>query len=82
MEGSEKLEEMSERLHRAIQNSLRTTDSFTKYNRSQFLVMLVGTNEENCQIAINRIVNNFSKEHKSWAHRLECSVASLLDVVV
>lgn len=80
MESSDKLDEMAEGLHNAIKNSLRRCDSFTKYNRSQFLVMLVGTNEENCQIAIDRIVNNFVKEHKNWAGHLECSVSSLLDV--
>lgn len=81
MEFSERLDDMSERLHQAIQNSLRTSDSFTKYNRSQFLVLLTGTNEENCQIAVNRIISNFAKEHKSWVYRLEYSVASLLDVI-
>ena len=80
MEGSDKLDELSEGLYNAIKNSLRRCDSFTKYNKSQFLVMLVGTNEENCQIAINRIINNFVKEHKTWANYLECNVSSLLDV--
>ena len=80
MEDSEKLEEMSLELHRAIKGSLRSSDSFTKYNKAQYLVMLVGTNEENCQIAINRIKGNFTKIHKSWADRLECSVSSLIDI--
>lgn len=79
MEGSDKLDEMSEGLFSAIKNSLRRTDSFTKYNRSQYLVMLVGTNQENCQIAIDRIVDCFTKEHKIWENHLECSVTSLLD---
>ena len=82
MEESEKLEEMSEGLCQAIQNSLRRTDSFTRHNRSQYLVMLVGTNKENCQIAINRIVNCFSREHKAWGSHLECSVTSLLDTEI
>ncbi len=80
MEVSDKLDEMADGLQTAIQNSLRRCDSFTKYNRSQFLIMLVGTNEENCQIAMNRIINNFVKEHKSWGYHLEYSVSSLLDM--
>ena len=80
MENSEKLEEMSEGLFYAIKNSLRRGDSFTKYNPSQFLVLLMGTNEENCQIVIDRISNRFAAEHKSWAQRLECSVSSLYDM--
>ena len=79
MEESEKLEEMSEGLCQAIQNSLGRTDFFTRYNRSQYLVMLVGTNKENCQIAINKIASCFSREHKAWGDHLECSVTSLLD---
>lgn len=79
MENSEKLEQMSEGLYFAIKNSLRRCDSFTKYNQAQFLVMLLGTNEENCQIVIDRITKNYAAEHKSWAQCLECSVASLLD---
>ena len=80
MESSDKLDELSEGLHYAIKNSLRKCDSFTKYNKAQFLVMLVGTNEENCQIAIDRIVNCFVREHKTWGKHLECSVSSLLDM--
>ncbi len=81
MENSEKLGEMSGKLHEAIRISLRRSDSFTKYSHSQFLIMLVGTNEENCQIAINRIVGNFAKDHKVWANYLKCSLSSLMDIV-
>lgn len=80
MEGSERLDEMAEGLYESIRGSLRKCDSFTKYNRAQFLVMLVGTSEENCQIAINRIENRFGREHKNWKNHLECSVSSLRDV--
>ena len=41
--------------------------------------MLMGTNEENCQVVISRIMKTFSKEHKSWAGHLDCSVSSLFD---
>lgn len=79
MKSSDKLEEMAGELYYAIQGSLRKSDAFTKYNRTQFLIMLVGTNRENCQIAIDRIINRFAKEHKSWKKYIECSVSSLLD---
>ena len=80
MEVSEKLDEMADVLQNAIRDSLRRCDSFTKYNRSQFLIMLVGTNEENCQIAIDRVINCFVKDHKSWRYHIEYSVSSLLDM--
>ncbi len=79
MEDSEKLDEMSEVLFRSIKCALRRSDSFTKYNRSQYLVMLVGTNKENCQIAIDRIIDSFTREHKTWRNHLDCNVTSLLD---
>ena len=81
MENSERLGEMSGKLHEAIRISLRRSDSFTKYSPSQFLLMLVGTNEENCQIAIDRILRNFAKEHKAWSDHLRCSVSSLMDII-
>lgn len=80
MEASDKLEEMSETLFQALKSALRRCDSFTKYNQSQFLVLLLGINEENCQVVINRISSNFSREHRSWTQRLVCNVASLYDV--
>lgn len=79
MESSAKLEQMSDQLFLAIKNSLRRCDSFTKYNASQYLVMLMGTNEENCQIVTDRILKTFTKEHKSWADHLNCNVSSLFD---
>lgn len=66
MEGSDKLDLLSGELFDAIKNSLRRSDSFTKYNQSQYLVMLMGTNEENCQIVIDRITRRFTRDHKSW----------------
>ena len=80
MESSDKLDQMAEGLYHAIQDSCRRCDSFTKYSHSQFLVLLMGTNEENCQIVINRILGNYAKQHKSWADHLVCSVTSLYDL--
>lgn len=80
MESSEKLNLMSDELYLAIKNSLRRSDTFTKYNASQYLVLLMGTNEENCQIVIDRITRNYSLEHKSWTDHLTCSVTSLYDM--
>lgn len=79
LDNRERLGQMSDALYDAIKNGLRRSDSFTKYNQAQYLAMLVGTNEEDCQIVIDRIRQNFSKDHKSWEQYLECSVSSLLD---
>lgn len=80
MKTSEKMEEMAAELHVILRNTLRKSDAFTKYSPSQFLVMLVGTNEENCQIVIDRIEKRFTETHKSWAHHVDYSVTSLWDI--
>lgn len=80
MGSSEKLDEMSEKLYQSIKESLRRCDSFTKYNQAQFLVLLMGTNEENCQIVIDRVTSRFSEEHRSWKQHLQCTVSSLYEV--
>ncbi len=80
MNASNKLEEMAAELHITLRKTLRKSDSFTKYSQSQFLVMLVGTNEENCQIVIDRIEKRFTEAHKSWAHHIDYSVSSLWDI--
>ena len=79
LDSGDRLEQLSDALYGAIKNSLRRSDSFTKYNQAQYLVMLVGTNEEDCQIVINRITRNFAKNHKSWEQYLDCGVSSLFD---
>lgn len=74
-----KLDQMSEVLFQAIKESLRKCDSFTKYNPAQFLIMLTGINEENCNLVAERIANSFAREHKTWAKRLTCTVSSLYE---
>ena len=80
MEHSEKLTAMSETLYQAIKQSLRRCDSFTRYNPAQFLILLVGTNRENCEQILNRIKHHFSNEHKSWSNNLDCYISSVADM--
>ena len=80
MENREKLDVMSMELHRAVKNSLRRGDSFSKYSPSQFLILLVGTNQENCDIIFRRIAARFTQKHGSWNKYLEYYVSSIADV--
>ena len=82
IDNEEKLELMSQELHWAIKLALRRGDSFTKYNPSQFLLLLVGTNKENCTIIFDRILKNFTQNHKSWGAHLEYYVSSAANVEV
>ena len=54
-----RLDEASEKLLEAIQGSLRQSDFFTQYNKSQFLFFLQGTCLENCQLVQQRIDDRF-----------------------
>lgn len=79
LEQGDKLEELAERLKNSIQVSLRRGDAYTRYGANQYLVMLGGISRENCHVVIDRITASFTKEHKSWAKKLQCSVTSLYD---
>ena len=39
--------------------SVRHTDTVTKYGQGQYLILLINTTEENCQIIEKRINDNF-----------------------
>lgn len=80
MENEEKLEVMSHELQRAIKSGLRRGDSFTKYSPSQFLLLLVGTNKENCSLIFERIQRKFTENHKTWIKNLEYRVSSAAKV--
>ncbi|MBR0385248.1 MAG: diguanylate cyclase [Erysipelotrichaceae bacterium] len=53
------LDELSQRLDDAIRQSIRRSDIMCKYNKSQFLVMLMDTTAENCKIVQRRINDHF-----------------------
>ena len=55
------LEELSQRLEQAIQNSVRNSDVISRYGRGQYLVLLINTTRENCTIVQRRINEQFIK---------------------
>ncbi len=55
------LEELSQRLGEAIHNSVRHSDTMTRYGRGQYLVLLVNTTLEDCKIVQKRINLHFIK---------------------
>lgn len=80
MEDGEKLDVMMQELHRSVKQSLRSGDVFTKYSASQFLVLLVGTNKENCSVIYDRIQRAFATHHKTWAKNLEYTISSIAEI--
>lgn len=79
LEDPHRLGTMSEELMSSIKHCLRKGDSFTRYSPSQFLILLVGTNKENCGKIFDRIETYFTREHKSWKKYLEFYITSLAD---
>ncbi len=59
MREGERLEEMSSRLNEAIRYSVRHGDIVNQYGKGQFLVLLVNTTRENCEIVEKRINQKF-----------------------
>ena len=55
IQNQEKLKVRSEYLKQAIGSSLRQGDAFTKYSNSQYIILLVGTKQEGCEIIYRRI---------------------------
>ena len=59
MEEGPKLDELSDRLKDAIIRSVRHTDTITKYGKGQYLVLLINTTRENCQVVAQHINSNY-----------------------
>lgn len=76
----QRVKNMAETLHYAIKTALRRCDSFTRYSPGQFLVLLVGTSGEDCEVACNRIRHLFSRDCRSWAGCLSWQITSVADV--
>ena len=67
-------------LTEAIRQSLRRGDLYTRYSAAQYLVLLVGTNIENCTPISNRIAANFKKLLKGRGMHLKCSVLPACEI--
>lgn len=53
------LDELSQRLGDAIRHSVRHSDAITKYGKGRYLVLLVNTTREDCEIVQKRINYRF-----------------------
>jgi len=44
-----------------LKNSLRSGDLYTRYSTNQYLILLIGIEEENCGLVIERINDNMER---------------------
>ena len=59
MKSGPALEELSERLGESIQKSIRHSDAVSRYSEGQYIILLVNTSMENCDVVQKRINHNF-----------------------
>ncbi|HIT79055.1 MAG TPA: hypothetical protein IAC40_02090 [Candidatus Faecivivens stercorigallinarum] len=60
-----RLQDAAAAANRAVKESLRRGDLYTRYGPCQFLMLLIGINRENCQIVAKRIEDKFSRSPAS-----------------
>ena len=63
----EELEKAMYYMEQSIRQTVRNVDVVTRYNRQQFLVILVGTDPEVVRIAMDRIIRGYYKMTGSGA---------------
>ena len=80
IEDPEKLERQMEILKGVITASFRRGDLFTTYSKSQYLIILVGTEKENCNKAFIRCLDRW-KQTEGARGELTYSVESLVKML-
>ena len=72
----EELEKSMFCMEQAIQQTIRNVDVLTRYSRQQFLIILVGADDEGVRIAMNRIFRDYYKMNGGSAFLPEYSMAN------
>lgn len=71
---------VSHLLSDAVRTSLRSGDFYTRYNYSQYLIMLSEIQQENCSIVSHRIEQNFQKMEGTKGYYIDFYVASIAEI--
>ncbi len=79
IKNQEKLKKRSDILKEAIGRSLRRGDTYTKYNSSQYLLLLIGTRQEDCRLIFRRLSRNLKEEAGERAE-IRYSVTTLAEL--
>lgn len=80
IEDKDRIDELADGLKQAISKSLRRSDLFSLYSPTQFVILLNGTKEEDCELISSRITRNFAENHRSWRKCLKYHVASAVEL--
>lgn len=79
--GGRKSTRAGDLLLEAIGKTLRKGDSFTRYSDYQFLILLTGTQNENCEMIFERIRKSFKKLNRNPNCELEYLASPVQNVV-
>ena len=79
IENQKKLEKISEQFQETLITSLRSSDLVTRYNMSQYLLLLNGIVREDCSLVTTRIERNFRKKGISGNYYINYYISSVLD---
>ena len=63
IQSEREMDKYSRQLKECIGESIRKSDIYAKYGKLQLLILLVGTNRENCELVQKRINRQFKKRH-------------------
>ncbi|MDO5416533.1 MAG: BTAD domain-containing putative transcriptional regulator [Lachnospiraceae bacterium] len=80
LEKEEVLTEQAANLSQSICKSLRRGDLYTRYSPNQFLVLLVGIKQEDCEITFNRIHEKFREIYPSQRVQVRYYVSSIAEI--
>ena len=74
---AEELEKAMYYMEQSIRQTIRNVDVITRYNRQQFLIILLGADPEGVRIAVDRIFRGYYKMNGSGAFSPSYAVADL-----
>lgn len=77
---NEEEKQISRLLQNSIKESLRKGDFYTRYNYGQYLIILSGIAQENCQVVSNRISRKFEANAENGKYSINYYVASAAEV--
>ncbi len=70
-------EEVMAELERAISMALRSSDVYTRYSSSQYIVVLMDANEENGKIVAERILRGFNRLQRNDAFVVQSDICKM-----
>lgn len=62
-----------------IKKNLRSSDIFTQYGANQLLVLLIGTNMENCSLVFDRLEKAFRQEKAAYGCKMNFTLKSVYE---